>query len=60
MDNNDILRRIRYAFDFNDEKMIAIFGLAEHEVNREQISNWLKKVKAYAKTAMEGGENIYE
>jgi len=43
MDNNDILRRIRYAFDFNDEKMIAIFGLAEHEVNREQISNWLKK-----------------
>ena len=43
MNNNDILRRIRYAFDFNDAKMIAIFGLADHEVNREQISNWLKK-----------------
>ncbi len=43
MDNNDILRRIRYAFDFNDAKMITIFGLADHEVSREQISNWLKK-----------------
>ena len=43
MTNNDILRRIRYAFDFNDSKMISIFGLADHEVNREQISNWLKK-----------------
>ncbi len=43
MNNNDILRRIRYAFDFNDSKMIAIFGLADQEVNREQISNFLKK-----------------
>jgi len=40
---NDILRRIRYAFDFNDSKMIAIFGMADHEVTREQVSNWLKK-----------------
>ena len=43
MTNNDILRRIRYTFDFNDSKMIAIFGLADHQVTREQISNWLKK-----------------
>ena len=43
MDNNDILRRIRYTFDFNDSKMIAIFGLADHQVKREQISDWLKK-----------------
>jgi len=41
--NNDILRRIRYIFDFNDPKMIAIFGLADHQVTREQISAWLKK-----------------
>jgi len=41
--NNDVLRRIRYAFDFNDSKMIAIFGLADEEVTREQISDWLKK-----------------
>jgi len=41
--NNDVLRRIRYAFDFNDSKMIAIFGMADHEVTREQVSDWLKK-----------------
>jgi uncharacterized protein YehS (DUF1456 family) len=41
--NNDILRRIRYTFDFNDSKMIALFGLADHQVTREQISDWLKK-----------------
>lgn len=43
MNNNDILRRIRYIFDFNDEKMINIFGLADFNVSRSQISNWLKK-----------------
>ncbi len=43
MINNDILRRIRYTFDFNDEKMIEIFGLADLEVTRAQISDWLKK-----------------
>ena len=43
MTNNDILRRIRYTFDFSDSKMIAIFGLAEHQVTRGQISDWLKK-----------------
>jgi uncharacterized protein YehS (DUF1456 family) len=41
--NNDILRRLRYTFDFNDAKMIDIFKQADHEVTREQISNWLKK-----------------
>jgi len=41
--HNDILRRIRYTFDFNDSKMIAIFALADYQVTREQISNWLKK-----------------
>lgn len=43
MTNNDILRRIRYAFDFNDNRMIALFGAAELEVTREQISAWMKK-----------------
>ena len=43
MTNNDILRRIRYTFDFNDSKMIEIFGLADLQVTREQISDWLKK-----------------
>jgi uncharacterized protein YehS (DUF1456 family) len=43
MNNNDILRRIRYTFDFNDYKMIEIFGHAGVQVTRPQISNWLKK-----------------
>ncbi len=43
MTNNDILRRIRYIFDFSDSKMTTIFGLADYQVTREQISNWLKK-----------------
>ena len=43
MTNNDILRRIRYTFDFSDSKMIAIFNLANLEVTRTQVSDWLKK-----------------
>lgn len=43
MNNNDILRRVRYTFDFNDAKMIQLFSLASHEVTRAQISDWLKK-----------------
>ena len=37
------MRRIRYTFDFNDSKMIALFGLADQQVTRGQISDWLKK-----------------
>lgn len=43
MTNNDILRRIRYIFDFGDAKMIEIFGSADYEVTREQVSNWMKR-----------------
>ncbi len=43
MDNNDVLRRVRYIFDFNDAKMIAVFGLVDHLVSREEVSDWLKR-----------------
>ncbi|MBW1821412.1 MAG: DUF1456 family protein [Deltaproteobacteria bacterium] len=43
MTNNDILRRLRYTFDFNDSKMVSLFGLAGLEVSQEQIINWLRK-----------------
>jgi len=43
MDNNDILRRIRYTFNFGDSKMIEIFGSADYIVTRAQVSDWLKK-----------------
>lgn len=43
MTNNDCLRRIRYILDFNDSKMIAIFGLANVETDRKEVSAWLKQ-----------------
>lgn len=43
MTNNDVLRRIRYTFDYSDSKMIELFALAGQQVTREQICNWLKK-----------------
>lgn len=43
MENNQIFRRLRYAFDLNDTEMIRIFKLAESDVTRAQISEWLKK-----------------
>ena len=43
MDNNDILRRLRYTFSLNDRQMIALFAEADHTVTREQTSAWLKR-----------------
>lgn len=43
MNNNDIIRKIRYIFDYSDSKMLKIFALAEKEVSIEQLSKWLKK-----------------
>ena len=43
MTSNDIFRRLRYAFDFDDSKMIALFALADSEVTRAEISDWLKQ-----------------
>jgi uncharacterized protein YehS (DUF1456 family) len=43
MVNNDILRRIRYTFDYSDVRVIKVFALADHVVSREQIKCWLQK-----------------
>jgi len=43
MDNNDVLRRTRYALDLNDTKMMEIFSLGGIKASREEISQWLKK-----------------
>jgi uncharacterized protein YehS (DUF1456 family) len=43
MTNNDILRRIRYIFDYGDSKMIEIFALGDREVTRSEVSDWLKQ-----------------
>jgi len=43
MKNNDILRRLRYTFNFDNTQMMAIFASADCQVSRDEISNWLKK-----------------
>lgn len=43
MRNNDILRRLRYTFDLKDSQMLALFALAGHPVEWEQVSGWLKR-----------------
>jgi uncharacterized protein YehS (DUF1456 family) len=42
MTNNDILKRIRYIFDYSDEQMINIFDSAEYKVTRSLVTDWLK------------------
>lgn len=43
MTHNDVLRRIRYIFDLNDNHMIEVFACADHAVTREQVCAWLKQ-----------------
>jgi uncharacterized protein YehS (DUF1456 family) len=43
MNNNDILRRLRYTFNLNDTKMMELFAEGGLPASREQISDWLKK-----------------
>lgn len=43
MNNNDILKSLRYTFDFNDATMINIFGQGDLVVSRAEVSDWLKK-----------------
>lgn len=43
MNNNDILRRIRYIFDFDDSKMVSVFNSANYKATRAEISDLLKK-----------------
>ncbi len=42
MTNNDVLRRLRYTFDYDDDRMIALFGLGDRVVTRAEVSDWLK------------------
>jgi uncharacterized protein YehS (DUF1456 family) len=42
MNNNDILRRLRYTFDISDNRMIDLFASGGTEVTRAEISDWMK------------------
>lgn len=43
MINNDILRRISAIFDFNDEKIQAVFALNQCDINAEQLADIFKE-----------------
>lgn len=43
MTNNDILRSIRYTFDYSDNVMMDVFSLGGKSVTRADVSNWLKR-----------------
>ncbi|MBV2128399.1 DUF1456 family protein [Arsukibacterium indicum] len=43
MTNNDVLRRLRYAFEYNNSTMSDIMALAGQTPSREQMISWLSK-----------------
>lgn len=43
MTNNDILRRLRFTFDLNDDKVMDLFRSGGIEATRAEISDWMKK-----------------
>jgi uncharacterized protein YehS (DUF1456 family) len=43
MNNNDVLRRIRYIFDFADTKIVQIFSLVDVKIESKDVTRWLKK-----------------
>lgn len=43
MTNNDIFRRLRYLYNLSDDKMIALFKLANYDADKADIRNWLRK-----------------
>ena len=42
MDNNHVLRSLRYTLKISDSKMIEIFDLGEHKISKEELLNLLK------------------
>jgi len=45
MNNNDILRRVRYALSISNPDMVEIFKLAGHDIQESEIPEILKKEK---------------
>lgn len=43
MTNNYVLRRLRYTFNYNDQKMVDICALADLHVDTQLVNSWLKK-----------------
>ena len=43
MNNNDILKRLRYTLDLNDTQMVELYQSAPTPITRVEVSDWLKK-----------------
>jgi uncharacterized protein YehS (DUF1456 family) len=43
MTNNQVLRKLRYSFDYSDDQMIELFVSGGYPATRPEISNWMKK-----------------
>ena len=43
MNNNDILRRLRYTFDLKELEIVNIFAAADGIATQQQVTSWLKK-----------------
>ncbi|PKR81607.1 DUF1456 domain-containing protein [Brumimicrobium salinarum] len=43
MTNNDILRQLRYTFDYSDEQMMSLFEAGGITASRAEVCDWLKK-----------------
>lgn len=43
MNNNDILRRVRYIFDFSDQLTLSIFKLGGYEGSKPELATWLAR-----------------
>lgn len=43
MTNNDVFRRLKYAFNYNPEKIILLFNHVGVKVAREDVSKYLEK-----------------
>ncbi len=48
MINNDIIRRLRFVFDYSNAKMIKIFAQANVEFSTDEIISLLKKKRKKA------------
>ncbi|MFN2261062.1 MAG: DUF1456 family protein [Psychroflexus sp.] len=43
MTTNDVLRRLRFILNYGDSQMMRVFLLAEKNITRAELSNWLKQ-----------------
>jgi len=43
MQNNDVIRKLRYIFDLDDTQMLNIFNLSSKAYTKNQIIKWLSK-----------------